>query len=375
MIPRFSHLMKFILTTCLLLATFSANAQSLSDFEIAAVDRAVKAELQKQAGVGAALGIIRGGKIVLLKGYGLADRERVLPVTTNTLFRWASVSKPITAVATMQLVESGKLQLQQLVREHLPEFPHKAHPIQIGQLLRHQGGIRHYNNGQIVPNRRSYSVAHPFADVVLALDEFKDSPLVAEPGQKYSYSTHGYILLSAVVQRAGGQRFADQVGERIVKPLGMTTLQPDYQWIDIPNRAVGYRRTAGKTVRSTDTDVSWKLGGGGFISNIGDMALFAEALINRTLVARETEDLMWSKVMPRNGKATKMAHGFSVEGEGNGVKVFHGGSQEKAKTRLVIYPRKRHGMVFMSNSRHVDPAKFTTAAYSALARVRAKNVR
>jgi len=362
--------MKLLLSMYLLVFTSGAFGQSLSEAEITAVEQTMNAELHRQAGVGAAIGIIRGGKIVFLQGYGFADRERALPVTTNTMFRWASVSKPVTALATLQLVEAGKLRLEDTVRKYVPEFPDKGVPIRIGQLLRHQGGIRHYSNGKIIANERSYVVERPFKNVVLALDDFKDSPLVAEPGEKYSYSTHGYILLSAVVQRAGGARFADQVRLRIAEPLGMTTLQPDYQWIDIPHRAIGYHRSDGKIVRSTDTDVSWKLGGGGFISTIGDMARFAEGLINRRLVAPEIEELMWSTVTPKNGKATKMAHGFSVEGEGGNLKVYHSGSQEKAKTRLVIYPRKRHGLVFMSNSRHVDPGRFTTAVYAALARGR-----
>ena len=354
---------------CLLLVAVQASAAWLDKPQVTAIDTAILGEMAKQEAVGAALGIIQGGRIVYLKGYGLADREQKIPVTTNTMFRWASISKPLTAVATMQLFEKGKLKLRQHVREFVPEFPDRGSPIRIGQLLRHHGGVRHYSNGKIVPNDREYSEPHPFADVIVALDEFKDSPLVAEPGQKYSYSTHGYILLSAVVQRAGRAKFADQIRNRIAAPLGMDSLQPDYQWIDIPNRAVGYRKRDGEVIRDTDTDVSWKLGGGGYISTIGDLARFAEGLINRRLVGEETERLMWSHVTPKNGKPPRMAHGFSVEGKGTDLKVYHSGSQEKAKTRLVIYPRKKHGMVFMSNSRHIDPGQFTTAVYRALDQV------
>ena len=96
------------------------------------------------------------------------------------------------------------------------------------QLLSHLGGIVHYSNGRVIRTEREYDTPHPYEDVILALDTFKESPLVSRPGVRHSYSSHGFILASAVVQRAGKQKFADQVNERIAKPAGMTTLQPDY---------------------------------------------------------------------------------------------------------------------------------------------------
>jgi serine beta-lactamase-like protein LACTB, mitochondrial len=354
------------LTICLLLVTVRGSAAVLTESEIASVDTAIAQEMLSQAAIGVALGIIRDGQIVYLKGYGLADREKNVPVSTNTMFRWASISKSVTAVAAMQLVAAGRLNLDDDIRKHVPEFPDKGAIITVGQLLRHQGGIVHYTNGKVIRSRCLYHIPHPYQHVTLAVDDFRESPLVNQPGEKFSYSTRGYILLSAAIERAGGVNFIDQVNRGIKRPLGIQSLQPDYQWINIPHRATGYQRRDGKIVRSTDTDVSWKLGGGGFISTIGDLARFATGLINRRLVDSATEKRMWEKIQPATGKPTKYAHGFSVEGEGEEVKVSHSGSQEKAKTRLVIYPRKRHGLVVMSNSRHADPGKFTTAAYRAL---------
>ncbi len=318
--------------------------------------------------MGVALGIIREGQIVYLKGYGLADREKKIPVSSKSLFRWASVSKPVTAVAAMQLVESGNLSLDDHVRKYVPEFPDKGTSITVRQLLCHQGGIVHYRNGKVIRTKRDYNVEHPFENVLLALDTFRESPLVNPPGEKFSYTTHGYILLSAVVQQAGGQAFIAQVRDRILQPLEMTTMQPDYQWKQIPNRAIGYIKNPVLGItRSTDTDVSWKLGGGGFISNIDDMARFAAGLINGRLLSRQSYSTMWVRQTTSDGKETGYGLGFGIERQNNTLKVSHSGSQEKARTRLVIYPERRHGMVVMSNSMHADPGKFSTAAYRALA--------
>ena len=342
-------------------------AAGLSDQEIATIDRAIQAEMEEQRIVGLALGCIRDGQVVYTKGFGFEDRERRIPVSGQTLFRWASVSKPLTAIAAWQLVEKQRLDLDADVRTLVPEFPDKGTKITARQLMCHQGGIVHYTNGKLIRTRRNYPTEHPFEDCVLALDTFRESPLVAPPGTRFSYSTHGYILLSAVVQRAGRQKFADQVAERIARPLGMTTLQPDYQWKTLPHRAIGYRLRDNRVVESTNTDVSWKLGGGGFVSNVRDMALLASGLINGRLVSADTQTRMWTPQTTSSGKATKVGLGFFVEQQNGTLKVSHNGSQEKTRTRLVIYPRRKHGLVVMCNSEYANPGRVTTAVYQALA--------
>lgn len=331
-----------------------------------AVDEAVLAEIERQDLVGVAIGVIREGEVAYTAGYGLADRERRVPVTTETMFRWASISKPVTAIAAMQLVEAGRLDLEGDVRDLVTEFPDKGVPITTEQLLSHMSGIVHYSNGPVVRTQRDYDTPHPYQSVILALDTFAQSPLVAEPGKRYSYSTHAYILASAVVERAGEGTFWEQVRARICEPLGLTTLQPDYQWVDIANRAVGYRRLADRVLRSTDTDVSWKLGGGGFISNVGDLARFAAAVMTHELVDEAISQDMWTARLDRQGQSRGYGLGFSVSGEGRRLRVAHNGAQEKTRTRMVFYPNQRHGVVVMTNSEHADPGAISTAIYRAI---------
>ena len=333
------------------------------------VDHAMRDEMAGQELVGLAVGIIQDGQIAYLKGYGLADREQRVPVTRQTMFRWASISKSLTAVAAMQLWERGELDFEREARRYVPEFPDKGATIRIRHLLCHQGGIVHYTNGKVIRIKRDYPVAHPFENVIYALDTFRESPLVNEPGEKYSYTTHGYILLSAGVERAGKQKFAHQVRDRIAKPLKLGTLQPDYQWEEIPHRAVGYRQRGGQVEVSTNTDVSWKLGGGGFISNIDDLAKFTAGLLNHRLVKPATRQKMWTRQMTRDGKQTKYALGFSFnhyrDGElhtwsanGTGIEIVgHSGSQEKTKTWMALWPQKKLGVVVMSNSEYASPRR------------------
>jgi len=338
------------------------------------MDEAARAEMGRQQIVGLAVGVIQEGRISYLKGYGWSDREKRIPVSRKTMFRWASISKSLTALVAMQLWEKGQLKLDGDVRQYVPEFPDKAQRITPRQLLSHQGGIVHYSNGPVVVTLRQYDQPNPFESVLLAVDTFKESPLVNLPGQKYAYTTHGFILLSAAVERAGKQKFAHQVRDRIAKPLGMNTLQPDYQWIDIPNRTIGYRKRQNKIVVSSNTDVSWKLGGGGYISSIEDLAKLGEGLLNGKLIQPKTRELMWAPRKTTTGKQTSYGLGFrrwkyvngalqSVSAEASVTEsknqvlmqlVGHSGSQEKTKTLLVLEPQKRFGMVLMSNSEHTQ---------------------
>ncbi len=382
--PMDGRFWQVFLLACLIVSSWTSNVALaaepaeliLSPDRAARVDEAVQSEMRKERVVGMAVGIIEKSRIVYLKGYGVADLENNVPVTTETMFRWASCTKPLAAVAALQLAEKGRLDLEADVRKYVPEFPDKGTVITAHELLCHQSGIVHYDNGTVIPTERTYTAPHPFVDPVLALDKFKESPLLFKPGEKFSYSSYGYVLLSAVVQRAGGQPFAAQVAERIAKPLGMTTLQPDYEWVFIPNRATGYDLDEGDhIVRSSDTDQSWKWGAGGYISNIGDFAKFATGLLRGQLVSKETQKRMWEPQKTKDGKAV----GYDGYGYGLGfelqinkkaglVKVFHEGAQEKTRTRMVIYPGRSNAVVIMTNCEWVnEPGTFTTLIYAALA--------
>jgi CubicO group peptidase (beta-lactamase class C family) len=341
-------------------------SKPLPPAKAAAVDQAVAAELQRQGLVGVALGVLQNGEIVYLKGYGHADREQQTPVTTQTIFNWASNSKPLAAVAAMQLAEKKQLDIDANVRKYVPEFPENGAVITSRHILAHQSGIPHYTNGKIVPTKRTYDTARPFLDPVLALDTFKQSPLIFKPGEKVAYSSYAYILLSAAIQGAGQEKFVTQVDTRIAKPLKMASLQLDVETAMQPHWAAGYvKDQAGQVVRAREQAHYWKHGGGAFKSDIGDFARWGQALLNRKLVSEETEKLMWTPQTLSDGSKTTWGLGFTIEDQG-GLKVSHGGKQDETTTRLVLYPKARHGMVVMCNCGFGDVGAISTAVYKAL---------
>lgn len=357
---------------CFILATFAlstANLAAAKTFTRAtaeAIDHAVLAEMQRQQVVGAAVGVILDGHVVYVQGYGQADREQNIPATEKTIFNWASNSKPLAAIAAMQLIDQRKLDLNADVRKYVPEFPDKGRIITTRHLLCHQSGIPHYSNGRIVPTKRKYESSQPYMDPVLALDVFNQSPLIFTPGERDEYSSYAYILLSAVVERAGGEPFLGQVQKRIAKKAGMKTLQLDLESQGHEDWATGYLKAPnGQIVKAPEEAHYWKHGAGGFKSDIRDFARWAAGLINHRFVSRRAEAAMWTPQTLNSGQLTERGFGFNVSGR-NGLKVSHNGSQDEATTRMVLYPEQDRGVVVMTNCRHASVETISTAVFRAI---------
>lgn len=376
---RYFETMKSLL---LALAVVSSSAHSLAasfpqvpPIELAAepaVERdlkplaeAIRAGAEAQELVGLAAAYVENGKISAIY-YGSEDREKKIDVGPATMFRWASVSKPMTAVAAMQLAQEKKLDLDADVRDYVAEFPEKPWPVTARQLMGHLGGVVHYRNGKVIRSQPEYDEEHPFASTILALDMFRESPLVAEPGTKYAYTTHGYMLLGAAVERAGRGTFAKQVQTRILKPLGMKACRPDYQWEAIEHRAVGYKKLGANVVRSTNTDVSWKLPGGGYVSTVDDMARFARGLMGEELLPREALDEMWTPMLTSDGASTGYGMGFGVREGVTPLRISHSGAQEKTRTLMQVLPDEGRALVIMTNSEYANVGVIAKAAWASL---------
>ncbi len=326
----------------------------------AAIFTRAEQERTAQDLVGLAIVVVADGRIAYAAGHGFADlvkKTLVRPAVTS--FRWASISKPVTAVAALQLVELQALDLDADVRTLVLEFPAKPWPITTRQLLTHQGGVVHYGNGEVIATQRSYDTEHPFVDLVVALDKFKESPLICEPGSAHHYTTHGFMLAGAAVERAGKAPFWEQVRQRIAVPLGMTSFQPDYEWLAIPDRTRGYRKLVGVIAPSADVDVSWKLAGGGFTSTAIDLARFGQGLLQGALLQPATQAAMFTAQKTRDGKRTTYGLGIGTGRLGEHATVSHSGAQDKTRTFLLLVPERQVAVAVMCNSEWAQLADLT----------------
>ncbi len=312
----------------------------------------VQGMMDEEGAVGLSLAVVVDGAIADVRSFGWEDHHEDVPASEKTMYRWASIGKPVTAVAALQLAEAGALDLDEDVRTYVPSWPDKGARITSRQLLCHQGAIPHYQH--LRPRTvRSYDLEHPWADALVALDMFVESDLVGEPGTLYSYSTPGYVLLGAVVEKAGEGTFPEQVAKRIAQPLGMSTMQPDYGWVEIPHRATGYHRDGDRVVRSSEDDISWKLAAGGWISTVEDLARFGIGLMGPDLLTLETQLAMWEDQRLPSGESTGYGLGVGVRKLGGFRLLQHSGGQNKTSTYLVCAPELGLAVALMCNTQGV----------------------
>ena len=336
-----------------------------ANFNGHAVDKVVRLEMARKQVVGAALAIIQQGRVVYAKGYGLADTKAGTAVSTKTVFNWASNSKPMMAIAALQLVQSGALNLDGSVRSYLPQLPEAWNGITTRHLLCHQSGIPHYRNGTIVASDPQWMVRDQ-TDPTQAIKRFQKSPLIFAPGQRKEYSSYAFVLLSAVVQVAGNAPIQEQLSRRILNPLGMNSFQ-----LDIPDRQPNWTRAYkinrdGQPESISDTAHFWKHGAGGYKSNVEDFATWATALMTKELLQPTMTQVMWTTQRTSNGDSTDVGLGVFVSGSGASLKISHNGSQDETKTRMVLYPNQGHGIVVMCNTATAEPGRITTAVYNVL---------
>ncbi|HKP85827.1 MAG TPA: serine hydrolase domain-containing protein [Blastocatellia bacterium] len=331
----------------LLLASIPAAAQTgaaLPPDKIEKIEKAITAAMSRQNIPGLSVSVVTDQKLRWAQGYGLADLENSVPAKATTVYRLGSISKTITAIAVMQLVERGKLDLDAPIQKYCPAFPQKQWAITARQLLGHLAGVRHYKGDAEFLSTRHYN------SVVEGMDMFKDDPLLHEPGTKYAYTTHGYAILGCAVEGASGMKFPDYVRENIFKPAGMDRIRVDDVYEIILNRAQGYFKTSSGELRNSSlADTSYKIPGGGFCSTVEDLAKFAIAVQTGKLVKKETLEQMATSQKTRDGKETSYGLGWGVS-QRNGLKeVGHGGAQQRVSTYLYMIPEKGLAVVVMAN--------------------------
>jgi len=335
------------LALCLILASaVRCPARDLASEKTTAIDAAIARFMAEKRVPGLSAAIVTDGQLSLERGYGLSDVENQVPASAATVYRLASISKMLTAVAVMQLVEKGKLDLSAAIQTYVPSFPEKKAPITAELLLKHHSGIRHYKDDEV----RSAVFYNRVGD---SLAIFQNDPLLFTPGERFSYTTYGYNLLGAAIEGASGQDYVRYVQENVCQKAGMTTIQPDNPYKIIPHRAAGYRIKGslekGELLNDFMVDVTNKIPGGGWCSTAGDLARFAIALADGKLVSRETLERMWTPQVPGNGKPTGYGYGCSINVVNGQRLIAHSGGQPKVSTFLVLSPERRAAVALMSN--------------------------
>jgi len=295
---------------------------------------------------GASLLVIRDGKPIVRRSWGLADLEAHVPATPATNYRLASVTKQFTATAILLLAQDDKLDLSDKASQYLPTLPRAAASITIHQLLTHTSGLVDYEDLMSDTATRQVHDAD-----VLKLLETKDS-LYFAPGTSYRYSNSGYSLLALIVQRVSGKTFAIFLHDRIFAPLGMNNTVAHQDGVDVvSNRAFGYTMKDSSWARKDQSTTSAVLGDGGIYSSIDDMAKWDAAQYDSRLLQEQWRRVAFTPHTATDVPGTSYGFGWRITGE----TLWHSGETSGFRNVIVRYPARKLTIVILTNRNTPEP--------------------
>ena len=334
----------------------AAAAQDAWSPELAAKVDKVFERMDKPASPGCALAVVRDGRVVYARGYGMANLDHDIVITPSTVFHVASVSKQFTAAAILLLAREGKLSLDDEVRKHVPELPDFGTTLTIRHLIHHTSGLRDQWELLILAGWRYSLDLITDDDVLQVMSRQKD--LNFPPGSEHLYCNTGYTLLATIVKRVSGQTFREFTDARLFKPLGMTRtfFRDDHAEI-IKGQAYGYvpaRDTFRLSVTNFDT-----AGATSLHTTVEDLALWDRNFYDGRVGGRALLDDLLKKGVLSNGEELAYASGL-VHGTYRGLAtVGHGGSDAGYRSDFVRFPAERFSVVCLCNLSTSNPSELT----------------
>lgn len=281
--------------------------------------------------------IARKGTILLSKGYGMANYGFDIPNTGQTKFKLASVSKQFTAMAIMILQEQGKLSTDDKLTKFIPDYPN-GDKITIHHLLTHTSGIYNFTNAE---HYDSIMVLPHTLDKIISY--FKNTKLDFEPGEKFSYSNSGYILLSYIIEKASGKTYGEFVTSQIFEPLGMKNSGVCEGNKLIKNFALGYTNGEKGLENAGYIDMSIPSGAGALYSTVEDLQIWDRAFYSEQLVKKATLDKMTTPFKDKYG------YGLKIDEFAGRPMIGHSGGIQGFNTVVYRFPQDELSIVVLKN--------------------------
>ena len=275
---------------------------------------------------GAAVAVVRNGQVIFTKAYGMADVANGVDNSPGTIFRLASITKTFTAVAVLQLMEGGKLKLNEPLSKYMADFPN-SEKILISHLLSHTAGVADF----------------------IPYEELQKRPLEFEPGSRISYSNNGYSLLGRVIEKVSGQPWDEYLRDHIFLPLGMKHTGYD-RTQELAGRATGYLAGAdGQYKPIPPQDAFGAYAGGGLYSTVEDMVRWDLGLSSGKLLRQETLERASTPGLLTDGRRTVYGLGWMTTNYRGLREVGHGGDITGFNTYFARYPDSQLSVIVLSN--------------------------
>jgi CubicO group peptidase (beta-lactamase class C family) len=337
------------LTALVATLSFATSAQADSEPVSSKID-SLFADFNRPNVPGASVTVIQDGKILLAKGYGLANVEEKIPCTPETNFRLASLTKQFTAMSILILADRKRLSLEESLREFFPEFPSYGNQITVRHLLSHTSGLIDYED--VIPAGTTIPVLD--RDVLRLL--LKQDKTYSPPGSKFRYSNSGYSLLSLIVEVRSEMPFAQFLKENIFQPLKMkNSLAYEQGFSFIPNRAYGYSASGQGFTRTDQSLTSSVLGDGGIYTSVSELFKWDQALYTTKLVSAKWLELAFTAgSLPTDFRNSHYGFGWYI-GTYRGLKeIWHYGETRGFTTRIARFPEKKFTLAILTNRNNAN---------------------
>lgn len=299
---------------------------------------------------GAAAIVVQDGKVVLRKGYGLANVELGVPVSPDMVFELGSITKQFTAAAILLLQERGQLMVEDDITKYLADYPTHGQTVTIENLLTHTSGIPSYTG---LPEWRPRVREEMKPADLIAL--FKDKPLEFNPGEGWAYDNSGYILLGAIIEKVSGKTYEQFVEEEIFRKLGMKHSRYGHADEVVPLRASGYSQGPDGVRNAEYLSMTQPYAAGSLMSTVDDLVIWSRALTGEALLKKSSLDRMFTPYRLKSGVSTHYGYGMSLfDYEGRKV-LEHSGGIFGFSTDMIVIPEERLMIAVLCNTDSPEP--------------------
>lgn len=325
--------------------TLSKKAAANPDSQLKRIDAYVLQQMKENHIPGLSLAVVREGKVILTKGYGLSNLELFTPATEKTAFAIFSITKTFTAVATMLLVEDHKIALEDAITKHLSGLPAKWNAVTIRHLLTHTSGLP--DICEALPDPCATSTDYTQEQIVKIVANLPEKFAARE---KWEYNNTGYFLLGMLIEKVSGKTYESFLKQRIFQPLDMKHSRlENYQEI-ILNRADGYTWKDGRYQNVLRVSPTLEFSLAGIVSTILDLAKYDAALYNDRLLKKATLEQMWTRAKLNNGQIIDHGLGFGMTPFRGHRRVGHSGGHNGFSSTITRLMDDKITVIILSNA-------------------------
>ncbi|MVM29033.1 serine hydrolase [Spirosoma sp. HMF4905] len=327
-------------------------AQPQTDTQLSTQFDKLLAEQFKPDSSGCTALVARKGKVIYQKAFGMANIELNVPMRPDHVFRIGSITKQFTAVAILQLMEQGKLSLQDEITRFIPDYPTQGKKITVEHLLTHTSGIKSYTD-----MKEFETIMKNDMTPTELIDFFKNQPMEFEPGTQWKYCNSGYFLLGYIIEKVSGKPYPQYLDDVFFKPLGMTSSYYGDNAKLIKNRASGYQAGKDGVDNASYLSMTQPYAAGAIVSTVGDLWKWHQAVHSYKLVKKETLDKAFTRYKLRDGKLTDYGYGWGLGTIKGSPTIAHNGGINGFLTSGTYLPREDVFVAVFSNSTAKDPGE------------------